>query len=128
MKKALQYIALLAVVGFIVVTLANDPFVKSKVAALQPSNDPQSQVTTFATALCNKDVPTIMSFLGGHFAKWTVDDVKAANESIPDCKSVRYLGAIRTQDGPEYFFALDVGDEDLWFGITFVDGKVINIE
>lgn len=128
-KKALLYVALLVAIGAIVAQTANDPFVKSKLAALPFAQIAQaSDVDRFAESFCFKDAEYMAPRLSGALAM-PVEDLQMIFDSIGwDCHGIRALGVVHGEEGDEYFYAFNVGAYEIWWGITWVDGKAVDLE
>lgn len=128
--KAFYALALVAVLVVCGVQVANDPWVKNKIASFTPSSGDEAFVMQFATAFCAKDAAAMYADFGPDFAaQGTEADLATSLNNIPwNCRGVRYMGVVHGDKGTEYFIVMDLGGTEEWWGITVVDGKVVGIE
>jgi len=82
----------------------------------------------WAAALCARDAQTLSNLSGGVIAG-TTEEIEETLAFFPfECTGVRALGVVHGQYGDEYFFALDMGDYEVWYGLTVEDGLVVDVE
>ena len=125
MKRILSVVAVALLVLGIGYRIYNDPEVQKRL----PTNTSVSTTNTaerWANALCSKDAETV-SILSGGYVAMSVEEVTAALQGFPDC-TVRALGVVHGQYGDEYFFAIDMGEFEVWYGLTVEDGLVTGVE
>ena len=78
--------------------------------------------------LSDKDAKALLETSGGPVAM-PIEDIQATLDRLSmTCTAVRSLGMVNGEAGPEYFFALNVGEFEIWYGLTIVDGKVVDVE
>lgn len=82
----------------------------------------------WANAICHKDAATIFANSAESVAS-TVEEVADEISLLADtCTGSRFVGVVQTKHGPEYFFALMMGDHEVWYGLTVMNDKVISVE
>lgn len=124
MKRIGLYVLFAAVLVAIGVLVYRDPIVQSKLATIQAGNVQDG----YAQAICAGDADYLAAHSGGLYAM-PIEEWRQIVASVNwTCSGVRYLGVVNGPAGPEYFYAMDIGDYELWYGLTVQGGKVVDIE
>ena len=121
-KRIGLYVLLVAAVIAIGVLLYRDPWTQSKLANSGNVQD------GFAQAICAGDVSYLHAHGGGSYELPLEMWQAMVAATTWECHGVRYLGSVNGPDGPEYFYVMDIGEFELWYGLTVADGKVVDIE
>ena len=82
----------------------------------------------WATALCQRDALTLSALSGGAMTS-TPEEIEGILAGFSfECTGVRALGVVHGEYGDEWFFALDMGEFEVWYGVFVEDGLVVDVE
>lgn len=126
MKRVLSVLAVALLVVGIGYRIYNDPEIQKRLPANVAATT--NNADRWATALCHRDAETL-SRLSGGVMESTVEEVEGILAGFTfTCSGVRALGVVHGQGGNEYFFALNMGEYEVWYGLTLEDGLVVDVE
>ena len=126
MKRVVSIVAVALLVVGIGFKIYNDPEVQKRLPANVATQT--NNADRWATALCQRDAATLSRLSGGVIAG-TVEEIEGILAGFSfTCSGSRLLGVVHGEYGDEYFYALNMGDYEVWYGLTLEDGLVIDVE